>query len=218
MEFVVNKILDVAHKHKLSHLGSYFSSVGIINKIFEIKKEEDIFILSCGHAAVALYAVLEKFYNINAEELFLKHGGHPCRDEDNKIYCSTGSLGLGLPVAVGRALANPNRAVHCLVSDGECAEGSIWEALRFIEEQKISNLFVYVNMNGYAAYDIVDAKSLSNRLHAFLPSIRISYTSVEYFPFLRGLNAHYHIMTDEDYDLAKKILERRRDFNEKVLR
>jgi transketolase len=218
MEPILNRILDIAHKHKLSHLGSYFSSVSIIDKIFKVKNKEDIFILSAGHSAVALYAVLEDVYGIDAEKLFLKHGGHPHRDEENKIYCSTGSLGLGLTVAVGRAMANNSRAVHCLISDGECAEGSIWEALRFIQEQQISNLFVYVNMNGYAAYDTINAKYLSDRLYAFLPAIRISYTNVEYFPFLRGLNAHYHVMTDEDYDLAKKIVARRRDFNEKVIR
>ena len=61
--------LDIAFWNKLSHLGSYFSSVGIINKIFEEKNEEDIFILSCGHAALALYVVLEKYYGIDAQVL-----------------------------------------------------------------------------------------------------------------------------------------------------
>ena len=100
-----NRILDIAYKNKLSHLGSYFSALPIINEIFESKKEDDIFILSAGHAALALYVVLEKFHGHNAEELFNKHGGHPYRDENNNIYCSTGSLGLGITVAVGRALA-----------------------------------------------------------------------------------------------------------------
>ena len=106
-------ILDVAYKNKCSHLGSYFTASPIIDSIFKNKKEEDIFILSSGHAAIALYAALEKYYNIDANELFLKHGGHPHRDEDNHIYCSTGSLGMGITVAVGRALANPNRTMYC---------------------------------------------------------------------------------------------------------
>ena len=193
------RILEIAYKHKLSHLGSYLSAVNIIDEIYESKNPNDIFILSSGHAALALYVILEKYEGKNAEELFLKHGGHPHRDEANGIYCSTGSLGLGITVAVGRALADKNRKVHVLISDGESAEGSVWEALRFIQENNLTNIEVYVNVNGYAAYDKVDIKYLADRLKAFLPSINIRYTDVNQYPFLRGLNAHYHVMSEEDY-------------------
>ena len=193
------RILEIAYKHKLSHLGSYLSAVGIINEIYKSKQPEDIFILSSGHAALALYVVLEKYEGKNAEELFLKHGGHPHRDEANGIYCSTGSLGLGITVAVGRALVDKDRKVHVLISDGESAEGSVWEALRFIQENNLTNIEVYVNVNGYAAYDKVDTKYLVDRLEAFLPRINIRYTSVNQYPFLKGLNAHYHVMSEEDY-------------------
>lgn len=194
-----SRILEIAHKHKLSHLGSYLSAVEIIDEIYSNKNPEDIFILSSGHAALALYVVLEKYEGKNAEELFIKHGGHPHRNEDDGIYCSTGSLGLGITVAVGRALANPNRKVYVLISDGETAEGSIWEALRFIKESNLSNIEIYVNVNGYAAYDKVDVTYLVDRLKVFLPTINIKYTSVNQYPFLRGLNAHYHVMSEEDY-------------------
>ena len=157
------RILEIAYKHKLGHLGSYLSAADIVDEIYKYKNPEDIFILSSGHAALALYAALEKYEGKNAEELFLKHGGHPHRDEENGIYCSTGSLGLGITVAVGRALANKNRKVHVLISDGESAEGSVWEALRFIKESNLSNIEVYVNVNGYAAYDKVDIKYLVDR-------------------------------------------------------
>lgn len=193
------RILEIAYKHKLSHLGSYLSAADIIDEIYKNKNPEDIFILSSGHAALALYAALEKYEGKDAEELFLKHGGHPHRDEENGIYCSTGSLGLGITVAVGRALANKNRKVHVLISDGESAEGSIWESLRFIKENNLSNIEVYVNVNGYAAYDKVDVTYLVDRLKVFLPTINIRYTSVNQYPFLRGLNAHYHVMSEEDY-------------------
>ena len=193
------RILEIAYKHKLGHLGSYLSAASIVDEIYENKDPDDIFILSSGHVALALYSALEKYEGKNAEELFLKHGGHPHRDEENGIYCSTGSLGLGITVAVGRALANKNRKVHVLISDGESAEGSVWEALRFIKESNLSNIEVYVNVNGYAAYDKVDVKYLVDRLKVFLPTINIRYTSVNQYPFLRGLNAHYHVMSEEDY-------------------
>ena len=196
------RILEIAYKHKLGHLGSYLSAAGIIDEIYKNKDPNDIFILSSGHAALALYAALEKYEGKNAEELFIKHGGHPHRDEENGIYCSTGSLGLGITVAVGRALANKNRKVHVLISDGESAEGSVWEALRFIKESNLSNIEVYVNVNGYAAYDKVDVKYLVDRLKVFLPTINIRYTSVNQYPFLRGLNAHYHVMSEEDYKIT----------------
>jgi len=193
------RILEIAYKNKLSHLGSYLSSLEIIEEIYKKKNPEDIFILSSGHAALALYVVLETYEGKNAEMLFKKHGGHPHCDEENGLYCSTGSLGMGITVAVGRALANPKRKVYVLISDGESAEGSIWESLRFIYDQNIKNIEVYVNINGYAAYDKIDSEYLSKRLTSFLPNINLRYTSVNQYPFLKGLNAHYHAMSEEDY-------------------
>jgi len=196
------RILEIAYKNKLSHLGSYLSSLEIIEEIYKKKNPEDIFILSSGHAALALYVVLEAYEGKNAEELFIKHGGHPHRDEENGLYCSTGSLGMGITVAVGRTLANSKRKVYVLISDGEAAEGSVWESLRFIYEQNIRNIEVYVNINGYAAYDKVDTEYLSKRLLSFLPNINLRYTSVNQYPFLKGINAHYHAMSEEDYKLT----------------
>ena len=199
---LVRRILDIAYKKKLSHLGSYLSSVGIIEDIYAGMDKDDIFILSSGHCALALYVVLEKYRGHDAEKLFDKHGGHPHRNEKDDLYCSTGSLGMGLTVAVGRALANPSRTVHCLISDGESAEGSIWEALRFIKVHNVRNIKVYANLNGYAAYEAVNKEYLTNRLKAFLPEVEIIHTSVNQFSFLRGLNAHYHIMNEQDYKAA----------------
>jgi len=196
------RILDIAYKNKLGHLGSYFSSAPIIEYIFENQNPNDIFILSSGHASLALYVGLEKYYGLDAEDLFRRHGGHPHLNESDRIYCSTGSLGMGITVAIGRALANPTRNVNVLISDGECAEGSVWESLRYIHEKNITNLNVYVNINGYAAYDVVNMQYLGRRLVAFLPSINLFQTTVERFSFLKGLNAHYHVMSEENYNQA----------------
>ena len=201
------RILEIAYKNKLGHLGSYFSSLDIIDQIYSKMNEGDIFILSSGHAALALYVVLEKYKKIDAEMLFQRHGGHPHRDEENFIYCSTGSLGMGITVALGRAVANPKKKVYVLISDGECAEGSIWEALTVIEEQGIKNIEVHVNVNGYAAYKTVDPEYLVKRLQAFKSDVVIHHTSVEQFPFLKGLNAHYHVMSEKDYKQGLKQLK-----------
>jgi transketolase len=186
------RILEISIKHNLSHLGSCFTALPIIFKIYSKKKPEDKFVLSSGHAGLALYVVLEHFHNVDAEHLLETHGIHPERDLENFIDVSTGSLGLGITIATGIATSNPNINIYCLISDGECAEGSIWETLRFIDEENISNIEIHANINGWAAYKPVDTEKLTNRLKAFLPSINIHYTDVnEVIGFNTPLSSHY---------------------------
>ena len=198
MKKLYRRLLDICYENKLHHLGSYFSCLHIIDEIYKNKKDDDIFILSSGHSVVALYVVLEKYYGLDAVELHKKYGDHPKRNEVDKLHCSTGSLGMGITVAVGRALANPNRNVYCLLSDGECAEGSVWESVRFAFENKLSNLKIYVNANGWAAYDPVDLDYLEKRIKAFHPDVNFVRTTVEHFG-LKGLHAHYTNFSEEQY-------------------
>ena len=198
MKKLYRRLHDICYENKLHHLGSYFSCLHIIDEIYKNKKDDDIFILSSGHSVVALYVVLEKYYGLDAVELHKKYGDHPKRNEVDKLHCSTGSLGMGITVAVGRALANPNRNVYCLLSDGECAEGSVWESLRFAFENKLSNLKIYVNANGWAAYDPVDLDYLEKRIKAFHPDVNFVRTTVEHFG-LKGLHAHYTNFSEEQY-------------------
>jgi transketolase len=196
---IIKRLLEISYKHKLSHLGSCLSCIEIIENIYNTKKKEDIFILSNGHAGLALYVILESKYGINAEDLLIKHGIHPCYDKVNKIYCSTGSLGLGVAIASGMALADRSRIVQCLISDGECAEGIVWETLAFKTKEGLNNLKVHVNMNGWSAYSKIDCNYLTKRLEAFCPDIIIHNTSSDVLPFLNGMDAHYYVMSDEDY-------------------
>lgn len=199
------RLFEICYKHKLHHLGSYFSSLEIIDRIHDEMKDEDIFILSAGHAAVSLYVVLEKYYGYDAEQILLEHGEHPKLDENRKVYCSTGSLGMGITVAVGRAVANPDRKVYCLITDGECAEGSVWESLQFIKSYDLKNIEIHVNANGYCAYDEVDLDYLEKRLKAFLPEVVFHRTQVEHFPFLKGIDAHYYSMKEEDVKFMEEL-------------
>lgn len=201
MNKLEKRIIDISYNEKIGHLSSNLNAVNIIDEIFSKKEKDEIFILSSGHAALALYVVLEKYENKNALELFHKHGVHPHRDVENNIYCSTGSLGMGLTVAVGYALSNRDKNVYCLISDGESNEGSIWEALRFITEYELNNLKVYANVNGMMAYDFLDKTYLTNRLKAFLPDINIRYTDVPDWPFAKGILTHYYILKQNDYNL-----------------
>lgn len=201
------RIIEISYKYKLSHIGSCLSALDIIKDIHDKKKPEDIFILSSGHAGLALYVVLEAMGGRNAEEIFNHHGVHPDRCEECKIACSAGSLGQGLPIALGMAIADKTRNVYCLISDGECSEGSIWEALRIQKELYIENLFVYVNMNSWGAYKEINEMWLENQLK-YMSWAKPIWTANSIFPFkfLKGQDAHYYTMNALDYKDAMKIL------------
>ncbi|OGE33591.1 hypothetical protein A3D83_01310 [Candidatus Daviesbacteria bacterium RIFCSPHIGHO2_02_FULL_41_10] len=221
---LIKRILEISFKYRLGHLGSCLSALDILDCIYSIRKVNDPVILSSGHAGLALYVILEKYGFANAEKLFIKHGVHPNRDLQNGIYASTGSLGQGLPIAVGMAIADRKKEVFCIVSDGECAEGSIWEAVRIASEQKLNNLKIVINANGYGGYDEINIKSLPSRLRSFgcsvyevdghrreqlykalqtssgvRPLAIFAKTRINHLPFLRGLDAHYKVMEESDY-------------------
>jgi len=189
MNTLHERIIEISKKHHLAHLGSNLTSVNIIDEIYGIKKPDEPFILSMGHAGIALYVVLEKYFSFNAESLYLKHGTHPNRDLEDKIYCSTGSLGMGFPIAVGMALANRTKNVYCLISDGECFEGSVYEAANVMRRYKVNNLKVYLNWNGFSAYSDVDTWMIHN-IYKIIPLLLVRNTNVEDYG-LKGLSAHY---------------------------
>jgi transketolase len=190
MNILHDRIIEISRKLNLSHLGSNLTSVDIIDEIYSIKKENEPFILSCGHAGLALYVVIEKYFGIDAEDTFLNHGTHPDRCESCKLYCSTGSLGHGLPIALGMALADRSRNVYCLISDGECYEGTIWETANVIRRYKVENLKIYVNYNKLSAYHEVEELMMTHVWTMFPPSMKIVNTSVEDYGLV-GLSAHY---------------------------
>jgi len=205
MNELEKRILQISYKRKLSHLSSNLSSVNIIDEIYSLKQENEPFILSNGHAGLALYVVLEKYYKIDAEELHEKHGVHPNRDLENKIFYSSGSLGCGLPAACGIALANRNRNVYCLISDGEMFEGSIYETLNIVNKYKIDNLKIYINVNGYSALAVFDKCEIIQKIKNLYSDVEVRLTDYVYnkFPFVKGLAGHYDILTQKDMELIE---------------
>ena len=199
MNKLQKRIIEVSYQEKLCHLSSCLSAAPILEEIYSQKKDDEVFILSNGHAGVALYCLLEEKYGVDPVMLLHKHGLHPGKDLENHLYCSTGSLGSGLPIAVGHALATPNKKVWCMISDGEAAEGSIWESLRFIEDFPVKNLEVYANINGLGAYGSIHITSLSNRLMAFLPRIKVRVSEPYKWSFAKDLQTHYCNLTEEQY-------------------
>jgi len=223
------RLLEVIYREKQSHLGSCLSALDIMIAVYSIKRPQDKFVLSNGHAGFGLYVVLEKegLMDLGSmEELNI----HPDRSLKKGIHVSTGSLGQGLPISLGMAMADPDRDIFCMISDGECAEGSIWESLRILVEGKVRNLKVIVNVNGWAAYKPVDTHRLKAQFEGFgvkaievnghsLPdlqqavrecqggeSIIFARTDVQQLPFLRGLDAHYYVINAQDYESALEVL------------
>lgn len=205
------RILDISFRHKLSHLGSCLTALPIIDEIFSKKKYHERFVLSSGHAGLALYVVLEKYRNPTdhvsfktAEEIFNHHGVHPDRCEPCGIDCSSGSLGQGLPIAVGMALADRSKNVYCLISDGELAEGSCYEALNIAREQNVTNLNIYINNNGWGAY----RKTTLNLPMSSPSPIHIIDTNLNGLPeWLQGQSGHYAIMSYDQYQEALRCLQ-----------
>lgn len=150
-------IIGAAYNAKHGHIPSALSIVEIITALDKVKTEEDVFILSKGHGCLAYYAylVLKGFITEKELNAFGKKdsrlGGHPDKNKIKEVYASTGSLGQGFPIAVGAALARKVKKqpgkIYCLLGDGECNEGSIWEALMIAVNLKLDNLICIVDNN-----------------------------------------------------------------------
>lgn len=165
--------LEMIYNAKASHIGSCFSCIDILavayNDILDIQAthldnpNRDFFILSKGHASAALYATLMVKNIIPTEYLNSycadsgKLPGHATSFPDSGVEISTGSLGHGLPVAAGLAygakIEGRKSQVLCLLSDGECQEGSNWETFFNIPRMKLNNLTVIVDSNKLQGYD-----------------------------------------------------------------
>jgi len=189
------RLLDISYRHKLSHLGSCLTALPIIEEIYAKKQPGDRFVLSAGHAHLAHLVVMEQQGLLNAEENLEKYGIH-C-DRQAGCDASTGSLGLGLPIAVGMALGQKDVDVYCLVTDGECMEGSIYEALEIAHKLNLHNLKIYVNMNGMSAYDFIDIPHLKKRLSAFNLDIQFRETDAHLGIWATGLAQHYKTADEE---------------------
>lgn len=198
------RILELSHQHGIGHLSSNLTTAEVLEEIRSaecgVRDSAPFIVLSAGHAGLALYCYLEKYCGQSAAVLLEKHGTQPHLDPKHGIHCTTGSLGQGITVAVGYALANRQHRVHCIISDGECAEGCVWEALAFARLQNLTNLIVHVNINGYSAIAAVDVDYLVARLTAFLPWVQCHFTDGNQLPFLHGIHAHYKTMTDKEYE------------------
>ena len=165
-------IVEVSYHARQGHLSSSMSIVEMLNILFKKimhfdpknpdSKDNDKFVLSKGHASLALYAILYDMGCISKEELFSFSkfdsilGEHPDRNKVPAVDVSTGSLGHGFPTSVGiaagyKAQGMPNR-VYSIIGDGEANEGSIWEAAFVADKLHLDNVVCLVDDNNSASH------------------------------------------------------------------
>jgi transketolase len=178
-------ILHMIFEAKASHIGSCFSVVDILNFLYgeclDVNPQRiqdpnrDYTIMSKGHAAAALYATLAYYQFFPKEQLktYCQNGsklaGHVTALTPG-VEFSTGALGHGLSVACGLALAT-KKNVYVIQSDGECDEGSIWEAALFAAHHNLKNLTLIIDYNKIQSFGLVEEvlklESLADKWIAF---------------------------------------------------
>lgn len=183
--------LQMINRAKSSHVGTNFSMIELLavlyGKTLKIDPQRpdwpdrDRFILSKGHGCAALYAVLAErgFFPGEWLETFYQNGsrlaGHATHAQVPGVEISTGSLGHGLPISTGMALAakrdGKTHRIFCLLSDGECDEGSNWEPILFAPQHKLDNLIVIVDYNKIQSLgmtkDVMDLEPFADKWRAF---------------------------------------------------
>lgn len=186
------RIIENSHKTSTPHLGSCLSCVDMLAAIYfsalridpsrPHAPDRDRFILSKGHGAPALFQVLamrgfypEALLDDYGQDgsLFAEHP--PTPDHLPGIEAATGSLGHGLPLGLGMALAGriqkQDYRVYVLLSDGECNEGSVWEAAMLAAAQKVSNLCILIDFNKWQATgrseEVMALNPLADKWRAF---------------------------------------------------
>jgi transketolase len=176
------RLLQMHYEGGVGHIGGNLSSLDILMTLYhEVLRPEDAFVLSKGHSAGALYVTLWSTGALREEDLKSFHkdgtrlGGHPPVQGIPEILFATGSLGHGLGLASGLALARKLKQergrVFCLLSDGEWNEGSNWEALIFLKHHQLDNLTLIVDLNGLQGFgrtcDVADIAPLAARFRGF---------------------------------------------------
>ncbi len=184
-------ILLMNHRANASHSGSALSIVELLTVLYfkylnvhpknPNDTKRDKFILSKGHASTALYATLAErgfFPKSYLDKFYVDNGilpGHVDMEAAPGLECSAGSLGHGLSVGLGMAVANKylkiNSKVVVMISDGELNEGSIWEPLLLAPHLKLNNLIVIVDYNKIQSFgitnEVLNLEPLNDKLKSF---------------------------------------------------
>jgi len=194
------KFLRMHFEARAGHIGTGLSDIDIVTYLHrQWLRPDDRFILSKGHGASSLYATLNHFGILSDDDFktYYKDGtllpAHPAPRAFDAIPAATGSLGHGLPIGAGIAYANKHvhgveSRVACLLSDGECNEGSVWEAALFASHHGLENLTAIIDANGLQGFgrteDVLNLEPLARKWEVF--GFRVSEIDGHDFAALHG--------------------------------
>jgi transketolase len=182
------RLIEMHYRARVGHLGGNLSCIDATMLVHhELMRRQDRFILSKGHSAGALYVTLWSLGQLSDADLDTFHkddtllGGHPPPRGIPGILFGTGSLGHGLSLAAGLAMAarlqRTDRRVYCLTSDGEWQEGSTLEAVIFAGHNRLDNLVILIDHNGLQGFGTTQAVAsmspLQDRLSGLDLEIRV---------------------------------------------
>lgn len=179
-----NTIIQISSNSKEGHIPSSFSIVELLLSIFQKEKIRDNFfdptciVLSKGHATYAYYAFLYHIGLMDESDIDTigqigsKYYGHlPFIKNDKRFQFGSGSLGHGLPFAIGLAhglkILNKPNLIYCIVGDGELNEGTFWESLLLLQKLKIKNIKILIDCNGSSERAIPIIDTLNNLEDSF---------------------------------------------------
>ena len=246
-------VLKMTNRSKASHVGSSLSCIDILVTLYSKYKEQvvncaseiDTILVSKGHAAAAVYAILAELQLIDSS-LIEKYcmngstlGGHVSHSASSHIPLSTGSLGHALPFGVGVAISKKKNGdkslVNVVISDGECDEGSNWEAALVASAFKLDNLRVYIDRNylqslestestipleplgskwrsfGWEVQHLnghdLDLLQKSSQMKFELPTVFICDTVKGYGVSFMQNKVEWHYKSPNDFELEQAIIE-----------
>nr|BDT30109.1 transketolase [Bacteriovorax sp. HI3] len=223
-------IVHTAFAAQKGHIPSAFSMIEILVMLYyqlakitpEMTQDRDRIILSKGHGCLGQYAILADLNFFPKEELlrFCSKegilGGHPSRKVPG-IEVSTGSLGHGPSLGIGMALTNKNSNIFVIVGDGECNEGSVWEAALAANKHQLDNFWIIVDYNKYQSYDhtqvICPLDDLKAKWQSFgfqceeIDTINSPYSFMESFARLQKTKGPKCIVSHSIKGLGAKALE-----------
>lgn len=242
------RLLQLHRDANCGHIGGNFSCIDVLMTLYHrVMQPRDRFILSKGHSGGALYVTLWSLGYLSDADLQTftcddtLFPGHPSGSGIPGLMFSTGSLGHGPSLSAGLALAarhlNSGRQVFCICSDGEWREGSCWEGLNFAIHQRLHNLTLLIDQNGWQGFgstaEVISCDDLAPRIKAFGadvscvnghdsneivaaiesptlggPKVIILNTVKGHgLHFENSLESHYLPLTDKEYQAARNSFD-----------
>lgn len=200
---IKKRIMDIGLKTGVSHIASALSCTNVLCDTYNACPD-DIIIVSKGHGVLAQYVILNELGRLPDEVLdtYYQDGGLSCHSTlmpEYGVYASTGSLGHGIGIGIGYAIANPEKKVFVIMGDGELDCGNTLESLRIMLKLDLTNLLPIVDQNDWSAFDKFDEKTVRLMYRTYYSTKGEGWGKLE-----NTLASHYAKVDKKLYKIWKK--------------